>query len=76
MELGIRIGAMAIPRAPRAEHHVAALHRTLVHLTQMHRREVDLEGALVAEGLEADGTLHPLLARRRIDELAGQVDGR
>jgi len=76
MEFGIRIGAMAIPRTPRTEHHIAALHRALVHLAKMHGRKVNLKGALVAEGLEANGALYSFLSRGWIDKLTGQIDGR
>ena len=37
----------------------------LVHFPQVNRGEVDLESALITEGLETDVALHPLLARRR-----------
>ena len=37
----------------------------LVHLPQVNRGEVDLECALITEGLETDVALHPLLSRRR-----------
>ena len=37
----------------------------LVHLPQVNRGEVDLESALITEGLETDVALHALLPRRR-----------
>ena len=36
-----------------------------MHLPEVHGGEVDLERALITEGLEADVALHALLARRR-----------
>jgi len=42
----------------------------------MHGRKVNLKGALVAEGLEANGALYSFLSRGWIDELTGQIDGR
>jgi len=74
MQLRVRIGAVAVARAPRTKHHVAAVHGALVHLAQMHRREVDLQRALVTERLHAHVTLHPLLAvRRHQNALLAQV---
>ena len=52
---------MPVPAPPAAEHHGAALHGAPVHLPQMDRAEVDLEGALVTERLHADLALNPLL---------------
>ena len=62
VKLGIRVGRVSVATSPAAEHHVTPRHRALVHLPQMHRREVDLEGALVTEGLHAHLALDPLLA--------------
>ena len=36
-----------------------------MHLPEVHGGEVDLERALITEGLEADVALHALLPRRR-----------
>lgn len=57
VEFGVGVGGVPVPGPPGAEHHVASLDRALVHLAEVDSTEVDLEGALVAEGLEADGTL-------------------
>ena len=42
VQLGIGIGRVAVPTPPGTEHHVASIHRALVHLPQVHRRKVDL----------------------------------
>lgn len=73
VQLWIRIGTVAIARATRAEHHVAAIHGTLVHLTQMHGGEVDFEGTLITEGLEADVALRAFLTRDGVDVLGAEV---
>ena len=70
MQLRIRVGAVAIARASRAEHHVATLYGALVHLPQMDGRKVDLKRTLVAKGLKADVTLDALLTSSRIDKLS------
>lgn len=53
---------MAISRAPRAEHHVAAVNGALVHFAQVNSAEVDLEGAFITEGLEANVAFDSLLS--------------
>ena len=73
VQLGVGIGGVAIAAPPAAEHHVATVDGALVHLPQMHRAEVDLEGALVAEGLHADVALYTLLPRGRTDKRRAQV---
>lgn len=69
VQLRIRIGAVAISRSARAEHHRAALDGALVHFPQVNGGEVYLESALVAESFQTNVTLHALLAGRGIDEL-------
>ena len=69
----IWIGRVPVPAPPAAEHHVTPGHRALVHLPKVNRAEVDLESALVTEGLEADITLHSLLPRGRVDEGCPEV---
>ena len=61
MKFRVGVGRVSVPAPPAAEHHRAALHRAPVHLPQVDRTEVDLEGALVTERLHADLALHPLL---------------
>ena len=73
VQFRVRVGAVPVPRPPRAEHHAAPLHRALVHLAQMDRAEVDLQRPFVAERLQAHVALHPLLARGRVDERGAQV---
>lgn len=73
VQLGVRVGAVAIARPTRAEHHVATGHGALMHLTQVHGREVDLQSTLVAEGLEANVALGALLASDRMDVLCAEV---
>ena len=73
VQLGVGIGGVAIAAPPAAEHHVATVDGALVHLPQMHRAEVDLEGALVAEGLHADVALYTLLPCGRTDKRRAQV---
>ncbi len=68
VQLRVGVGGVAVATPPRREHHVAPINGALVHLSQMHRREVDLQGSLVAEGLEADVALHALLAGGGADE--------
>ena len=63
----VGVGRVSVPAPPAAEHHGAALHGAPVHLPQVDRAEVDLEGALVAERLHAHLTLHPFLAGGRTD---------
>ena len=72
MQFGIRVGRVAIARPSRAEHHVATINRTFVHLSQMDCGKVDLESSLVAESLETDIALHTFLSSRRIDELSAK----
>ena len=74
----VGVGRVSVPAPPAAEHHVTPGHRALVHLSQVHGREVDLERALVAERLEADVALDPLLAGGRVDVGRAQlvVEGR
>ena len=69
----VGVGRVSVPAPPAAEHHVTPGHRALVHLPQVDRAEVDLEGALVAERLQADITLHSLLPRGRVDEGGPEV---
>ena len=64
---------MAVTTSAAAEHHVAAVHRALVHLSQMHRAEVDLEGPLVAECLQTDVALDTFFPGGRIDKCCAQV---
>ena len=73
VKLGIRVGRVSVATSPAAEHHVTPGHRALVHLPQMHRGEVDLEGALVAECLQTHVTLNPLLASCRIDKGCAKI---
>ena len=73
VELGVGVGRVAVATAPAAKHHVAAMHCTLVHFPQVDRAEVDLEGALVAEGLQADIALDTFLSCCRIDKCCAQV---
>ena len=68
VQLWIRVRRVPVPTSPAAEHHVAAWHRALVHLPQVHRAEVDLQGALVAERLQTDIALDPLLPCCRVDK--------
>ena len=58
----VGVGRVSVPAPPAAEHHVTPGHRALVHLPQVDRAEVDLEGALVTERLHADLALNPFLA--------------
>ena len=69
----VGVGRVSVPAPSAAEHHRAALHRAPVHLPQVDRAEVDLEGALVTEGLQTHVTLHPLLARGRVDKGCAEV---
>lgn len=73
VELRVRVGAVPIAGSTRAEHHAATLDGTLVHLAQMNGREVDLEGTLITERLEADITLDPFLAGCWVHELGSEV---
>lgn len=73
VQLRVRVGTVAVPRAPRAEHHVATSHRTLVHLPQVNGGEVDLKRSLVAERLEADVALSTFLASDRVDVLCAEA---
>lgn len=68
VEFRIRIGTVPISRSPRAEHHAATLDGALVHLSEVYRTEMDLEGTLVAERLQANVALYSLLTGGRIDE--------
>ena len=61
MKFRVGVGRVSVPAPPAAEHHGAALHGAPVHLPQVDRAEVDLEGALVTERLHADLALDPLL---------------
>ena len=65
MKFRVGVGRVSVPAPPAAEHHITPGHRALVHLPQVDRAEVDLESALVTEGLHADLALHPLLAGGR-----------
>lgn len=73
VQLRIWIRGMPISTATRREEHVAAVHSTLVHLAEVHGREVDLERALITERLQADVALHAFLAGRRRDEGDAEV---
>ena len=73
VQLGVRVGRVPVATSPAAEHHVTPGHRALVHLPQVHRGEVDLEGALVTEGLQTHVTLYPLLAGGRVDKRSAEV---
>ena len=65
VQLGVRVGRVPVSAPPRREEHVAAVDGALVHLAEVHRREVDLESTLITKRLHADVALHALLARRR-----------
>ena len=69
----VGVGRVSVPAPPAAEHHVTPGHRALVHLPQVDRAEVDLEGALVTERLQADVALHSLLPRGGVDEGGSEV---
>jgi hypothetical protein len=73
VKLGVGICRVAIATSPAAEHHVAAVHCALVHLPQVHSTEVDLQGTLVAECLQADIALDSLLSCGWIDKSCAQV---
>ena len=55
---------MPVSGATRGEHHRAAGRRATVHFAEMHGREVNLQCALVAEGLHAHVALNAFLAVR------------
>lgn len=57
---------MAIARTTRTKNHITPIDGALVHLSQMDSAEVNLEGALITEGLEADIAFDSLLACCRI----------
>lgn len=63
VQLGIRVRRVPISRAARRKNHRAAGNGALVHLAQVHGAEVDLQGALITEGLEADVAFDAPLAR-------------
>ena len=67
MKFRVGVGRVSVPAPPAAEHHGAALHGAPVHLPQVDRAEVDLEGALVTERLHAHLALNPLFPRGRTD---------
>ena len=73
VQLGVRVGRVSVAAPSRAEHHVTPGHRALVHLPQVHSGEVDLEGALVTEGLQTHVTLDPLLAGGRVNKGGAEV---
>lgn len=73
VQLGVGIRTVSVTRAPGAEDHVASIDSALVHLSQVHGGEVDLEGTLVAECLEANVALCSFLARDRVNVLCAQV---
>ena len=73
VQLGVGVGGVPVAAPAAGEHHVAARHRALVHLPQVDRREVDLERALVAEGLQTHVALDPLLAGAGVDEGGAEV---
>ena len=63
MEFGVGVGGVPISGPARAKHHVATLHRALVHLSQVHSRKMDFQGPLITEGLQADVALHAFFPR-------------
>lgn len=65
MQLWVWVGRVPVPASPRREHHIAPFYAARVHLSEVHCREVDLEGPFITEGLETDVALDALLARRR-----------
>ena len=73
VQLGVGVGGVAVAAPAAGEHHVAARHRALVHLPQVHSGEVDLERALVAECLQTHVALDPLLAGAGVDEGGAEV---
>ena len=73
VQLRIWIRGMTVSTATRGEEHVTAVHGALVHLAEVHGREVDLERALITERLQADVALHAFLAGRRRDEGDAEV---
>ena len=73
VQLWVWVGRVPVPAPPAAEHHVAAGHRALVHLAQVDSTEVDLQGALVTESLQADITLNPLLPCCRVDKRGSKI---
>ena len=62
VQLRVGVGGVPVSGSPAREHHVAAIHGALVHLPQVHRREVNLEGSLITKGLETDIALDALLS--------------
>ena len=64
---------MSVPAPPAAEHHVAPGHRALVHLPQVDRTEVDLEGPLVTERLQTDVALYSFLPCGWVHEGGSEV---
>ena len=64
---------MSVPAPPAAEHHVAPGDSALVHLSQVHRGEVDLESSLVTKCLETHVALDSLLASGWVDKTSSQV---
>lgn len=78
MQLWVGIGTVSVARSPRTEHHIAAIHCALMHLAQVNSREMDLQGAFVAERLEANVALCPFFAGDWMNILRTEVrcDGR
>ena len=73
VELGVGVCGVSVAAPPAAEHHGAVVHRAPMHLPEVDSREVDLEGALVAECLQTHVTLNPLLASCRIDKGCAKI---
>ena len=73
VQLGVGVGRVSVAAPSRAEHHGAVVDGAPVHLPEVHGGEVDLEGALVTEGLQTHVTLDPLLAGGRVDKGGAEV---
>ena len=71
MQLWVWIGAVTISATSRTKHHVASIDGAFVHLAKMDGAKMDLEGAFVAEGLQARRALDSFFARRRDEHALG-----
>lgn len=71
----VRIRTVSIPASARAKHHIAALNRTFMHLSEMNGTEVDLQSPFITEGFQTYVALHPFLSRRRVRRQSRQDGG-
>lgn len=75
VEFRVRVGAVPISGSSGTEFGVAAFYSALMHLSEMDRAEVDFQGSLVAESLQADVALDAFLPCSRVYEGGSQIGG-